>query len=119
MGKNLLLGKKVKLNYFNTSELAFDPISVTNHKNLWHRGFPLQILNQRKKIKKIKKIIYPDIQADFWNGIQILTQYAEWNTIQIVISIKNFPFKTKYPHLIHKIHFDKESLTILPYRKNG
>ncbi len=67
-GKNLLLGKKVKLNYYNTTALAFDPISVTNHKHLWHRGFPLQILNLRKKIKKIKKIMNPDIQADFWNG---------------------------------------------------
>ena len=67
-GKNLLLGKNIKLDFYNTSALAFDPISVTNHKNLWHRGFPLQILHQRKKNRKVKKIIYPDIQADFWNG---------------------------------------------------
>ena len=66
MGKKFTFRKKGELNYLQL--LAFDPISVTNHKNLWHRGFPLQILNQRKKIKKIKKIINPDIQADFWNG---------------------------------------------------
>ena len=41
---------------------------MTNYSNLWHRGFPLQILQERKKIKKIKKVIKPNIQADFWDG---------------------------------------------------
>lgn len=67
-GKNLLLNKKINVNFYKTKALAFDPVSVTNHKNLWHRGFPIQILNKKKKIKKQKKIIKADIQADFWNG---------------------------------------------------
>tara|TARA_B100001057_G_scaffold494053_1_gene589816 strand:- start:239 stop:1162 length:924 start_codon:yes stop_codon:yes gene_type:complete len=67
-GKNLLINNKIKTNFYKTKALAFDPISATNHKNLWHRGFPIQILDQRKNIKKQKKIIKPDIQADFWNG---------------------------------------------------
>ena len=67
-GKKLLINNKTKTNYYKTNSLAFDPISVTNHKNLWHRGFPLQILDKRNNIKKQIKIIKPDIQADFWNG---------------------------------------------------
>ena len=67
-GKKLLINNKTKTNYYKTNSLAFDPISVTNHKNLWHRGFPLQILDKRNNVKKISKIIKPDIQADFWNG---------------------------------------------------
>ena len=67
-GKNLLINKKTKVNFYKTNALAFDPISVTNHKNLWHRGFPIQILDKRNNVKKKKKIIKPDIQADFWNG---------------------------------------------------
>ena len=67
-GQKLLLNNKIKTNFYNTKALAFDPISATNHKNLWHRGFPIQILDERKNIKKQKKIIKPDIQADFWNG---------------------------------------------------
>ena len=67
-GKNLLINNKTKVNFYKTNALAFDPISVTNHKNLWHRGFPIQILDRRNNVKKQQKIIKPDIQADFWNG---------------------------------------------------
>ena len=67
-GKKLLIDKKTKTNFYNTKSVAFDPISVTNHKNLWHRGFPIQILDKRNNVKKQTKIIIPDIQADFWNG---------------------------------------------------
>jgi hypothetical protein len=68
-GKSLLIKNKVKANKYLTEEEAFDPISVTNYKNLWHRGFPLQILKNKNKNKKIKKVnSHFDVQADFWNG---------------------------------------------------
>ena len=67
-GNDLLLNKKVNVSYYKTNSPAFDPISVTNYKNLWHRGFPIQILDKKSNFKKEKKIIIADIQADFWNG---------------------------------------------------
>ena len=67
-GKNLLLNKRVKTKYYKTKSYAFDPISVTNYNHLWHRGFPIQILKERKYVKQYKKVISPDIQADFWDG---------------------------------------------------
>ena len=67
-GKKLLLNKKTKVDLYKSSAEAFDPIYVTNHKNLWHRGYPLQILKKRNNFKKTKSFIFPDIQADFWNG---------------------------------------------------
>ena len=68
-GKNLLIENKVKAKKYITNEDAFDPISVTNYKHLWHRGFPLQILKNKNKRKDIKKINSNfDVQADFWNG---------------------------------------------------
>tara|TARA_B100001057_G_C22857399_1_gene953183 strand:+ start:2604 stop:3515 length:912 start_codon:yes stop_codon:yes gene_type:complete len=66
-GKDLLVTKNISLDYYETKLIAFDPIFVTNYKKLWHRGYPLQLLNQRSFIKKTKKIKV-DIQADFWNG---------------------------------------------------
>lgn len=68
-GENIMIGKSVNVYYYETDELAFDPIGVTNYSNLWHRGFPIQILNDRNyKYKITRKTIIPDIQADFWNG---------------------------------------------------
>ncbi len=68
-GNNLLLEKPINCKKFLTNEIAFDPISVTNHKKLWHRGFPLQILNKKNNKKKIiKNKLKFDVQADFWNG---------------------------------------------------
>ena len=66
-GKNLMISKNIESNHYETDEIAFDPISITNHPNLWHRGFPLQLLSKRKYKKTIKQIC-PDIQADFWDG---------------------------------------------------
>ncbi len=68
-GENLLLKKKVNCKKYITKQNVFDPISVTNHNNLWHRGFPLQLLN-KKNIKIKSKTLKSnfDIQADFWNG---------------------------------------------------
>lgn len=47
----------------------FDPISVTSEPTLWHRGFPIQELQNRtfpKAGKNSNKVF--DVQANFWNG---------------------------------------------------
>ncbi|MDP6670939.1 MAG: hypothetical protein QGI60_03930 [archaeon] len=69
-GKNLLLGKETEVNFYSTDLICFDPVGATNHKNLWHRGFPLQLLSKRSSayINPEKKVFCPDVQADFWNG---------------------------------------------------
>jgi hypothetical protein len=68
-GKNLLINKKMIIKKFMTKEHAFDPLSVTNYNHLWHRGFPLQILKNKNKFNKLKKVSESfDVQADFWNG---------------------------------------------------
>jgi hypothetical protein len=68
-GQNLHIGKEVSVYYYETTDLAFDPISATNYKNLWHRGFPIQdLFNRNASCKLTIKTIIPDIQADFWNG---------------------------------------------------
>ncbi len=67
-GKNLIVGKNIEVDMYDTKLNVFDPIYVTEHKSLWHRGFPLQNVHKRnaKKIGKVK--IQCKIQADFWNG---------------------------------------------------
>ena len=67
-GNDLMIGKETEVNYYTTDLPAFDPVGATNHKHIWHRGFPLQLLPKRDYSKKEKKKITPDVQADFWNG---------------------------------------------------
>lgn len=67
-GQDLLVGKDIEMDEYLVDDIAFDPISVTNYPHLWHRGFPFQLLNDRKSNQKIRSTIKPMIQADFWNG---------------------------------------------------
>ena len=66
--KNIFIHNKIRCKEVKTNKIIFDPVGYTNHKNLWHRGLPLELVNNRKyKIGK-KYLIKPDIQANFWNG---------------------------------------------------
>ncbi len=67
-GTDLMVGRSVQANLFTTSLPAFDPIGATNHPELWHRGYPLQLLAQRDYSKRSREQVTPDVQADFWNG---------------------------------------------------
>jgi len=67
-GSDLMLGKKTRVNFYETSLPAFDPIAVTNHKNLWHRGYPLDLLAMRDHLSKKEATVVPSVQADFWDG---------------------------------------------------
>jgi hypothetical protein len=67
-GEDLLVGKEIEVNYYETDLPVFDPIGATNYPRLWHRGFPLQLLSKRDYTRKTRRTIRVDIQADFWNG---------------------------------------------------
>jgi hypothetical protein len=67
--KDIIIGKKTNVYYYETDDIAFDPVGVTNYKELWHRGYPIQLLHGRNNRYKItRKTIIPDVQAMFWNG---------------------------------------------------
>jgi hypothetical protein len=69
-GDNVLVGQEVEVDlYENVSSLYFDPISPTNHNDLWHRGYPIEDLNFKNDIEykgKTKRKVL--VQADFWDG---------------------------------------------------
>ncbi len=67
-GERLFVGQDVEANYYQTDLPAFDPIGATNHSELWHRGYPLQLLPKRNYEKRTRKVVHADVQADFWNG---------------------------------------------------
>lgn len=68
-GKNLEIGNKVNIDTYTSKNGVFDPLSVTEHNDLWHRGYPIQLLDSKNKVTKISnKVFNVHIQADFWDG---------------------------------------------------
>lgn len=67
-GHDIVIGKQVDVYYYATEERAFDPISATNYPQLWHRGFPPQLLRGRSKVRVLRRTVIPTVQACFWNG---------------------------------------------------
>ncbi len=48
---------------------VFDPLSVTKCNQLWHRGFPLQLVNKKNNVLYMGKTITTiGVQADLWDG---------------------------------------------------
>jgi hypothetical protein len=67
-GEELLIGRETEVTYFLTDLPAFDPIGATNHSQLWHRGYPLELLARRDYSRSERRSVVADVQADFWNG---------------------------------------------------
>ena len=67
-GNELFVDRSVRLKEFLTDADVFDPIGATSYKNLWHRGFPLELIPTRNYERYESREIMADIQADFWNG---------------------------------------------------
>lgn len=68
-GKNLLIGRPCVMDSFTSGKNILDPLQFTNNINLWHRGYPIQLLRDRHTIEyegswdQLK-----NIQADLWDG---------------------------------------------------
>ena len=68
-GSHVLVGQEIEYNCWEAETGIFDPLSATNCSYIWHRGYPIQLLDQRLKVKpdgrKAKKVL---VQADLWDG---------------------------------------------------
>lgn len=58
----------MEVNHYTVDAPAFDPVGATNYKQLWHRGFPLELLSSRDYTHSQWTHVTPDVQADFWNA---------------------------------------------------
>jgi len=69
-GDEILVGKEITVDlYKNVDCDYFDPISVTNHNDLWHRGYPIEHLKHKNNIEYLgKQKIKCLVQAGFWDG---------------------------------------------------
>jgi hypothetical protein len=69
-GDNIMIGSEIEVNeYENLSCPYFDSFSVTEHNDLWHRGYPIEFIKVKNNIEfKGKVIMKPLVQAEFWDG---------------------------------------------------
>ena len=94
--EGILLDKRISSKLISINKKVFDPVGFTNHKNLWHRGYPLELINGRKYKKIGTKIIKPDIQANFWDGdpdVDAITRFVF--APECKFFKKYFPFHSK------------------------
>jgi len=68
-GENLALEKETSADFYECKAIVFDPLSVTKYHHLWHRGFPIELVQKQKRNTKLdgKKKFKPLVQADLWN----------------------------------------------------
>jgi len=88
-GKNIMVGKEVECDLYSTDNIVFDPLSVTNHNYIWHRGFPIDLLDKRDLVEykgKIKRKIL--VQADLWDGDPDIDAMARL-TIKPIVKFEN------------------------------
>lgn len=70
-GTNIIVGQEIEIDLYDHSDShsIFDPISVTEHNQLWHRGYPIQLVPKKNNFEysgKTKREVL--VQADFWDG---------------------------------------------------
>ena len=68
-GQNLLVGQTVDCDLYEPVDDVFDPLSVTNTPEIWHRGYPIELLQRRNRVEykgKVKRKVL--VQADLWDG---------------------------------------------------
>jgi len=68
-GKNVYVGQDIEVDLWESDNGYFDPLSVTNRPDLWHRGYPIEHIPTKNNVlykgKAKRKVL---IQADLWDG---------------------------------------------------
>ena len=69
-GDNVLIGKTVEVDVYDHKYYnVFDPLSTTSYRDLWHRGYPIELVPNKNDIEyKGKQKRQVLVQADFWDG---------------------------------------------------
>lgn len=68
-GTDLYVGSEIEVDIWEAENGYFDPLSVTNRNDLWHRGYPIELLRTKNNVEykgKTKRKVL--IQADLWDG---------------------------------------------------
>lgn len=100
-GKSIFVGKEAIFLEVRNHQGWVDPIwevfqGYSIWERLWHRGFPIQRLSERKTSSKSTLIsITPKVQANFWNGDPDIDAIQRITLSPSVVTPKFKPFTTR------------------------
>jgi hypothetical protein len=97
-GTRVYIGEEVEVTEFLCQDQAFDPIGAAGELNLWHRGFPLELIATREYSQKQKTTLKATIQANFWNGDPDIDAICRMeHRPNVTFDGRNFPFTSNKP----------------------
>jgi len=67
-GEEIFVGQTIDVDMYLPENGCFDPLSATDYPELWHRGYPPQLLSTKMDFSVCEDSVKVDIQADFWDG---------------------------------------------------
>lgn len=67
-GKDVYIDKSIEVDNYSDDSGVFDPLSVTNVPNIWHRGYPIELVKTRNSRYLGRTKVCVKVQADLWDG---------------------------------------------------
>jgi hypothetical protein len=68
-GEDIFVNRETECDLYEPAAPVFDPLSITQSNFVWHRGYPIDYLQERLQVSykgKIKR--KPLVQANLWDG---------------------------------------------------
>lgn len=115
-GDKLTVGEKIEIDIYESVNGVFDPLSVTEHNYVWHRGYPIELISERTNVhyrgKQIRKVM---VQADLWDGdpdIDAIARLTMKPNVKFSSSINPFSSVNISPFNSQNTFFSRE---VVPY----
>lgn len=92
-GSDVYVNQEIECDLYESENQFFDPLSVTNTPEIWHRGYPIELLQTKNKVEykgKTKRKVL--IQSDLWDGDPDIDAMARLSIKPIVKYNVNKPF---------------------------
>lgn len=122
-GQDLYINQEIECDLYESSHNVFDPLSITNRNEVWHRGYPIEYVPTRHNVDykgKTKRRVL--VQADLWDGdpdidamarlsIKPIVKYSDitkpycsnqiapFNSQNTFLSREVIPYYTVLPHV--------------------
>lgn len=111
-GKDIVVGQTIEVDTYQANNGIFDPLSITNISENWHRGYPAELIPTRTDVKylgKTKRKVL--MQASLWDGIpdvdamsRIITPTQDkLNVVDSFTSVNLSPFNSQNTFLAREV----------------